>query len=354
MRAPDFEALRATLTREGDQGREAMLELFADPEIIAAVLEEEIATPVAEADRLRFAEMRVEFWTRLGYDTVRVAAGPALRYDRVATGDTADLQRSQREWYAAELGIVNTWEAFKAYDWPETVEEDFAEIELTAEIIPKGMEILGGVTSALEPVMWLMGYAPFALALHEDPDLVAAIFDRCAGIYLPVAERILDMDSVGGLFIGDDMGFKTATMISPDHLREYVFPYHQRLAEMAHERGKVYLLHACGNLEAVMDDLIDDVRIDAKHSFEDIIMPIEEVVDLYGERTAIIGGIDMDLLCRAPEAQVRERVREVLDACMGSGSYVLGTRNSVANYVPLENFLAMVDEGHRWEAAQSV
>lgn len=131
-------------------------------------------------------------------------------------------------------------------------------------------------------------------------------------------------------------------MISPDHLRQYVFPYHRRLAELAHARG---------NLESVMDDLIDDVRIDARQSFEDVIMPIEAVTVRYGQRTGIIGGIDMDLLCRASEAEVRARVREVLDACVPSSRYVLGTGNTVANFIPVPNFLAMVDEVHRWQPA---
>jgi uroporphyrinogen decarboxylase len=30
---------------------------------------------------------------------------------------------------------------------------------------------------------------------------------------------------------------------------------------------------------------------------------------------------------------------------MPGGGYCLGTGNSVANYIPLENYLAMVDEG---------
>ncbi|MDP6350054.1 MAG: hypothetical protein QF719_11455 [Chloroflexota bacterium] len=59
----------------------------------------------------------------------------------------------------------------------------------------------------------------------------------------------------------------------------------------------------------------------------------------------------MDLLCRALQDGVRERVRKVRNAGMPSGSYVPGTGNSVANYVSTENFLAMGDAGHRWAAA---
>ncbi len=41
-------------------------------------------------------------------------------------------------------------------------------------------------------------------------------------------------------------------------------------------------------------------------------------------------------------------MRETLQQCMDGGGYCLGTGNSVANYVPLDNYLAMVDEGRRF------
>ena len=68
----------------------------------------------------------------------------------------------------------------------------------------------------------------------------------------------------------------------------------------------------------------------------------------WGGRLSLIGGIDMDLLCRSTEADVRRRVRETLDICLPGGGYCLGTGNTVANYVPLDNYLAMLDEGRRY------
>jgi uroporphyrinogen decarboxylase len=96
-----------------------------------------------------------------------------------------------------------------------------------------------------------------------------------------------------------------------------------------------------------MGDLID-LGIDAKHSFEDKVMPVEDVYRRWGEQVALIGGVDVHLLASGTEAEVRRRTREILDACGSGGGYVLGTGNSVANYIPLRNYLAMVDEGWRW------
>ena len=70
----------------------------------------------------------------------------------------------------------------------------------------------------------------------------------------------------------------------------------------------------------------------------------------HGHRLAALGGIDVDFLCRSDEAAVRQRVRATLDQLMPRGGYCLGTGNTVANYIPLENYLAMLDEGRRWTA----
>jgi uroporphyrinogen decarboxylase len=151
--------------------------------------------------------------------------------------------------------------------------------------------------------------------------------------------------------MGDDMGFKTGTMIAPEHLRNFVFPIQKQIARVAHDRGLPFLLHSCGNLEAVMDDLIEDVGIDAKHSYEDAIMPIEDVCAKYSERICVIGGVDVDLLCRGTEDKIRQRTREILETCGQTGAYILGSGNSIANYVPITNFLAMIDEGWRFNSA---
>jgi uroporphyrinogen decarboxylase len=96
-----------------------------------------------------------------------------------------------------------------------------------------------------------------------------------------------------------------------------------------------------------MDDIIDDVGIDAKHSFEDTFMPVTEAKRLYGDRIALLGGVDVDFLCRATVDQVRDYVRNVINLCAPGGGYALGTGNSVANYIPVENYLTMLDEGRR-------
>ena len=94
-----------------------------------------------------------------------------------------------------------------------------------------------------------------------------------------------------------------------------------------------------------MDDLIDYVGIDAKHSFEDTYLPVSEAKHLYGDRIALLGGVGVDMLARSNEEEVRTYTRRILESCMPGGGYALGTGNSVTNYIPVRNYLAMLDEG---------
>ena len=75
---------------------------------------------------------------------------------------------------------------------------------------------------------------------------------------------------------------------------------------------------------------------------------VREAKKTYGRKMALIGGIDIDFLCRQSESAIRKRVRDTLEVCLPGGGYCLGTGNSVANFVPLESYLAMIDEGWKY------
>lgn len=348
---PDYTRLLKTLRRQGDPGCIPFLELFADSEVIAAVLGGPvIPRDVTDHEVLeRGLDQKIRFWYRLGYDAFWQGAILDLPdMLLLKSDDTASLPQDKRQWVDEKAGIITNWRDFERYPWPRAADADLYPMEYVARHLPEGMGIIAAISGVLEPVMWLMGYETFALAIYDQPDLVQAMFDKIAEIFIPLTHTLVQMDRVVALWMGDDMGFKTGTMIAPDHLRKFVFPIQKQHAHIAHEQGIPFLLHSCGNVEAVMDDLIDEVGIDAKHSFEDVIEPVESFTARYGDRIAVIGGVDVDLLGRGTEDQVRARTREILEACAPSGGYVLGSGNSIANYLPPGNFLAMVDEGWRY------
>jgi uroporphyrinogen decarboxylase len=347
---PDWEALNACIMRQGTPDRVHHIELFHDEEIKIEIgrrfhLFDELNTD----DVFYRLEREIKFQRFLGFDYVRQGVDALdVRLNRIVTEDTADLQRQNGRSYIDERkGPVTNWQEFEQYPWPEPDQITTRALEWYEENLPDDMCVIGsgGFAHFAEYLTWLMGYETLCYSLYDQRDLVKAIADRLNELYVTILNRILEFDRVKIIWGSDDMGFKTGPMIGPDDLREFVLPGHKKMAEMTHQSGRPYLLHSCGNLSTIMDDLIDDVKIDAKHSFEDTIEDVRKLKYTYGTCIALLGGIDVDFLCRSDEGSIRQRVRETLDICMPGGGYCLGTGNSVANYIPLDNYLAMLDEG---------
>ena len=351
--APDWEAFLGCIRREGTPKRVHHIELFLDPEVQQQICDEYDVGSELDFTGADFAQRRYLGVQRfLGYDYARVGVD-AVEWpmNRGSVEDTAELRRTGGRRYMNEhRGPITTWEEFEAYPWPEPEGIETRLLEWYEAFLPDDMCVVGsgGFAHFAEYLTWLMGYETFCYALYDARDLVKAIADRLISYFEVALGRMLEFERVRVVWGSDDMGYRGGTLAAPEEMREFVLPGHRRMAEMSHRGGRPYLLHSCGDLSGIMDDLIDGVGIDAKHSFEDTIEDVIETKHEYGDRIAILGGIDVDFLCRSDEEAVRARVRRTLDACMPGGGYCLGTGNSVANYIPLRNFLAMIDEGRRY------
>ncbi len=367
---PDFDNLRRTITREGPPGPVPAFDLFADPGMVEAVLEEKfpvnlhhyIEEPMTDMSPedlpvlMESMQMYVRFCEKVGYDYVFMVTGFSLQRSFIASADSASASNwpdGKRYWQDESKGPIANWDDFERYPWPSPEELNHMALEYVATIVPDGMAVApfmyGGI---FENSTWLMGLEAFSYALADQPDLVEAICLKVGELATATARQVASIDKVGMVFLTDDLGFFSGTLVSPAVIRRYIVPHYKNIAKAVHDAGKLLVFHSCGNMYKLMDDLLDDVGIDAKHSFEDKILPVEEAYRRWGDRIGILGGVDMDLLTRGSEDEVRRRTREILEVCGASGSgYALGTGNTAANYIPRANFLAMMDEGRAWNEA---
>ena len=351
---PDWEAFRDCVAGAGTPNRVHNIELFLDREVQDAICREYALLDGLDVDDPYWEQQRqVRIQRFLGYDYVVCGVDPiamGLGIINLSVPDTADLPRASGRHYVDEhRGPIATWEEFEAYPWPDVSAITTRLLEWYERNLPDDMCIIGGLTSHFsEWLTWLMGYETLCYSLFDARDLVQAISDRILELTRAMTDRLLTFERVQFIWGSDDLGYRSGTLISPQDTRTFILPGHREMAQMTHDAGRLYLLHSCGNLSAIMPDLLDDVKIDAKHSFEDTIERVTEVKHTYGQRTALLGGIDVDFLCRASTEQVRQRVRETIEVCLPGGRYCLGTGNSVANYIPIANYLAMLDEGRRF------
>jgi len=206
--------------------------------IVTDLLEHDWAEESADRESQRaYLDNFIEFWYRMGYDFVRLERGLGFAERQLFIPDTAPGSSKERAWADEHHGSIMNWEDFERYPWPKVEEFDFFPFEYINSHLPDGMGLMtchaGGI---FEHLSWIMSYEGLCFALYDNPGLVKAISDKLGELMTGFYKHLLDLDNVIAIFAGDDMGFRTSTLISPSDLRKYCLPWHKRFAEMAHER----------------------------------------------------------------------------------------------------------------------
>ena len=335
-REPDFQQFLKVLTRSSRPDHLPFYEHIASPGFIAR----RTGMPfdkMGPGDE-RYWPTYVDFWLGMGYDCVPMEIAPNLPlpggHHKLSEGSEA-------------FAVIQNIEDFEKYPWPDVSNPiDFSHFERVARLLPDGAKIVGGVCAG--PYEWvsrMMGTIGLSYAIADDMGLVDAMFGKIGSLHQSAVKQLAQMPFIGALRQGDDLGFKTSTFLSPEYLRRWVFPIYTGMVDAAHVAGKPFILHSCGNLAEVYDDVIDGCGIDAKHSFEDGIMPVADFKRQYGGRVTALGGLDVDVICRSTEDEVRAYARNTIEECFADGFWALGTGNSLTDYMPVENYLAVLDEG---------
>lgn len=308
------------------------------PVLFDFLMSEHIAEPVAgkPGDDTPFAYYRRNFkvFEAMGYDWAPLLAPSFFFMTNDAHGkESVTLDETQ---------AIADWAGFEEYEWVEPDERIPEFIGSLAKAMPEGMKLfVWGPGGVLENVTGILGFSNLMTKLYDDPALVRAVADGVGSRLLKYYELALQVPEVGVIMCNDDWGFKTQTMMSPKHMREYIFPWHRKAVEAAHNAGRPAVLHSCGEHRAVMGDIVSDMKYDGKHSYEDAIQPMEEAWDMFGDSICVMGGMDMGFLCRAAPEEVYSRARSMLLKTRERGRYMLGTGNSLARYLPLPQYTAM-------------
>ncbi len=341
-REPDFEQFLKVLTRNGRPDHLPFYEHIASAGFIAR----RTGVPFDRIgpDDERYWPTYVDFWLGMGYDCVPMEIG----LNCPLPGGHGKLSEGSEAW-----AVIRSTEDFEKYPWPDVSNPiDFSHFEKVAGLLPDGARIVGGVCAG--PYEWvskMMGTIGLSYAIADDIELVDLMFEKIGSLHHSANRQLATMDCIGALRQGDDLGFKTSTFLSPEYLRRWVFPIYKKMVDEAHSAGKPFILHSCGNLAEVYNDIIDDCGIDAKHSFEDAIMPVAEFKRRYGDRVTALGGLDVDVICRSSEDDLRAYARKAIEECFVDGFWALGTGNSLTDYMPVENYLIVLDEGMKATSA---
>ena len=336
MFQPDYRYLESA-ARNVDAARIPLYEHLINFDVIEKIMNKEFA-PLIWGDyeeKKEFFRNYCAFFMKLGYDTVsfELCIGGVLPGGGALGGH--------------KKGVIQTREDFEKYPFdeiPELYKKAFHDIiRALHEVMPDGMKAVGGGGNGVfECVQDLTGYIDLCYISADDPELYADLYKKVGDMSLKIWKNFLKefSDDFCVLRFGDDLGFKSNTLISDDDIVTHIIPQYKRIIDEVHRCGKPFLLHSCGNIFNVMDELIA-AGIDAKHSNEEQIAPFPVWVEKYGDKIGNFGGIDTDAVCRLSRAEMKEYISDVVKKSVGRGGFAFGSGNSIPSFVPVDNYLMM-------------
>ncbi|MEW6622852.1 MAG: uroporphyrinogen decarboxylase family protein [Bacillota bacterium] len=337
---PDFERIRAALYC-AEPDRVPVAEMIIDPKVRAGFM----GKPVDDL------ETNVKFWAEAGYDYILLSKG-LLQPGHVLEGTAVQRTKSntslygdgieEREWANLHEGVIKNEEDFEKFNWPKPDDLDYSEYKEVEKYLPDNMKVITTSGKIFTCAWMLMGFEHFCMSLYTQPDLIQRLFDKIGEVQYQVLERVLEHKVVQAVWMPDDIAYAEALMVSPQHLRKYLFPWYKKFADTCKQLSLPFLYHSDGRLWEVLDDLID-IGFNALHPIEPKAMNINELKKKVEGKLCIIGNLDLGYtMTRGTPEEVVAETKERIKHLAPGGGYCVSASNSIPSYVPLENYLAML------------
>lgn len=187
----------------------------------------------------------------------------------------------------------------------------------------------------------------FAYRLADEPEKLKAEARSNVQRALERAEKISNKTHLDGFALCSDYCFNSGPFLSPNQFSEFVAPYLEMLIQGYHDLGFKAIKHTDGNINPILDQLMQ-CKPDALHSLDPQGgMDIAEVKKQYGEQICLIGNVNCAQMHTGTVEEMEASVQYALTHGSPGGGYIFSTSNCIYTGMPLERYEHM----HRlWKA----
>ena len=246
-------------------------------------------------------------------------------------------------------GAIQSRSDLKGFDMVSKLEDDdFARVRYVIEKVGAAKAHFVDISDPYQ-ISWRLrgGMQHLLMDYVLDPPL-AHDLARIATDYYVAAVELAKQAGVDIILMDGDLAGEETTIMSPDHYREYIKPYHAEIIEHVHNQGLLIVKHTDGNMWPILDDLLE-VGFDGLHPIQPQCMDIGETKQYVAGKACILGNIDCrNLLVYDSEEEVEQAVKEAIEVAAPGGGYIVSSSNSIHPGVKPENYIAMVDATHKY------
>lgn len=150
--------------------------------------------------------------------------------------------------YGGKPGPIQSHSDFEKYPW-DKLEDMFwscaeKKFQALSDNIPEGMKAIGGIGNGVFEISEdLVGLEHLAYMQADEPELFFRLYDRIGDLMATIWKRFLGQfsDDFVVCRFGDDLGFRSGTLTSPNNIRKYIIPQYKKVLDPIKKKRMPFL-----------------------------------------------------------------------------------------------------------------